>query len=111
MLVIAVSAIILLGRQLAQPGTPPDMVVVEFRLEAPQARQVAVVGDWNGWDPEVHLLHDPEGDGLWRTTITLRRGREYQYQFLVDDTVWMSDPSTSIRVDDGFGGTNSVLDI
>jgi 1,4-alpha-glucan branching enzyme len=109
-LLVATLGALVLGRHL-MPASDPQAVVVEFRLEAPHARQVAVVGDWNGWNPELHRLSDRGGDGVWRTTVTLRRGREYQYQFLVDGTAWIPDPSTPLRVDDGFGGTNSVLDI
>lgn len=90
---------------------PPTVVRVEFRLEAPQASEVAVVGDWNGWDANVNPLRDSDGDGVWETTVTLRPGEEYQYQFLVDDETWIPDPSSPLRVDDGFGGTNSVLNI
>lgn len=121
-LVVAVMVGILIGRALpdAAPGlgahvasesNPPTVVRVEFRLEAPRASEVAVVGDWNGWDAEANPLRDTDGDGVWETTVTLRPGEEYQYQFLVDDETWMPDPSSPLTVDDGFGGMNSVLNI
>ena len=109
-LLVATLGAVLIGRHVVPPSDS-ETIVVEFRLEAPHAHQVAVVGDWNGWNPELHRLSDREGNGVWTTTITLRRSREYQYQFLVDGTAWIPDPSTPLRVDDGFGGTNSVLDI
>jgi hypothetical protein len=100
------------------PGDPAatgqireQTVRVEFRLEAPNAEAVAVVGDWNGWDAETNPLSDEDGDGVWEATITLQPGEEYQYQFLIDDESWVPDPSSPLRVDDGFGGTNSVLNI
>lgn len=121
-LVVAVLAGMLIGRSLpgSAPGSevpvasesgPRTVVRVEFRLEAPRASQVAVVGDWNGWDAEANPLRDSDGDGVWETTVTLRPGEEYQYQFLVDDETWMPDPSSPLTVDDGFGGMNSVLNI
>jgi len=88
-----------------------EVLIVHLYLSAPDAQRVAVVGDWNSWDTESDLLHDRDGDGLWETRIEVSRGQEYQYQFLIDGDTWIADPNAPIKVDDGFGGTNSVLDI
>jgi hypothetical protein len=93
------------------PDTDERVVRVELRLEAPNARRVSVVGDWNAWDTAADPLRDPDDDGVWETTITLRPNEEYQYQFLIDGQTWIPDPSSALTVDDGFGGKNSVLDI
>ena len=86
-------------------------MVVRFYLEAPSASTVALVGDWNDWDGEAHLLRDVEGDGLWETEIRLVPGREYRYQFFIDGKEWIADPGAPLSVDDGFGGKNSVLQL
>ena len=86
----------------------PDAVVVRFELVAPQARQVAVVGDWNDWDPEAHAMQ--RRNGVWELTLPLSRGGEYRYQFLIDETQWVPDPEAPIQIEDGFGGINSLLD-
>jgi AMP-activated protein kinase-like protein len=86
-------------------------VEVHLVLEAPSAQSVSVVGDWNAWEPGTEHLADPDGDGRWEITIQVERGGEYRYQFVVDDSNWMSDPEAPLQVTDGFGGTNSVLDI
>lgn len=116
-LIIAVKAGIMIGRGVPtakdgqQAVAQQEVLRVEFRLHAPDAATVAVVGDWNSWDPATHPLSDQDGDGIWETTITLRRGMEYQYQFLIDDETWVPDPASPLTVDDGFGGTDSVLNI
>lgn len=108
---------VLLGRGIAGPsGGPPaataeQIVRIEFQLEAPEAEVVAVVGDWNDWSPEANQLTDDDGDGVWTTTVRLSPGRDYQYQFLIDGRRWVADPESRLHVDDGFGGTNSVLSI
>jgi hypothetical protein len=88
-----------------------DHVGVHLVLEAPGARSVAVVGDWNGWETDSQHLVDSDGDGVWEIRFSVERDREYQYQFVVDDERWVHDPRSSLLVDDGFGGVNSILDI
>jgi hypothetical protein len=88
-----------------------DTIVVRFELEAPEAREVAVVGNWNRWDPEAQMLEDTDGDGIWVIEIPLKRGEEHQYQFLIDGQNWIPDPEAPLKVEDGFGGVNSVLQI
>ncbi|MBN1699776.1 MAG: isoamylase early set domain-containing protein [Spirochaetales bacterium] len=92
-------------------GTEGQMVTIHLSLEAPYARSVSVVGDWNAWDPRANILHDPEGDGTWEIKLKLSSSRDYRYQFLIDGTYWIPDPDASLHVDDGFGGINSVLEI
>jgi hypothetical protein len=85
-------------------------VVVRFVLEAPAAAEVAVVGDWNGWDPQADRLARTD-DGVWEVEIPLVPEQEYRYQFLIDGEEWMADPNSILQVEDGFGSVNSVLDI
>ena len=88
-----------------------EVVTVRLTLEAPGAEQVAVVGDWNGWDADRHLMHDRDRDGVWELRLKLKEGGEYQYQFLINGKKWIPDPKAPLKVEDGFGGTNSILDI
>ncbi|MBI5835934.1 MAG: glycogen-binding domain-containing protein [Candidatus Eisenbacteria bacterium] len=47
-------------------------------------------------------------DGVWSRTEQLPSGR-YQYKFKVDEVNWKEDPNNPERVDDGYGGFNSLL--
>ena len=87
----------------------PNTVVVRFELADPQARSVAVVGDFNDWKPQS-LVMDP-AKGVWEISIPLRRGDVYTYNFLVDGRTWIPDPASLYRVRDGFGGEKSVLQL
>ena len=86
-------------------------VLVRCTLEAPQAAQVAVVGDWNNWNADSNPLRDPDGDGIWEAEIVLLPGREYRYQFTIDGSEWVPDPGTPLRIENGFGGLNSILQL
>lgn len=99
------------------PGGAPaaqqaaSQITVHLSLQAPDAESVAVVGDWNDWNPEAQPLQDSDGDGVWELSIKIDRGGEYKYQFLVNGEKWIPDPKAPLKVKDGFGGTNSILDI
>jgi 1,4-alpha-glucan branching enzyme len=37
---------------------------VHFAVTAPNADRVSVIGDFNGWDPDTHLLHPRSDSGI-----------------------------------------------
>jgi hypothetical protein len=86
-------------------------LLVRFSLEAPGAERVYVVGDWNDWDSGADPLFDNDSDGVWEAEIKLEPGREYRYQFHIDSKEWIADPKAPLKIDDGFGGQNSILKI
>lgn len=87
-------------------GLPEGPVRVRFTLSAPQARRVALAGDFNGWRPDAQLLQR-RGDGLWSIEVPLGRGN-WSYSFVVDGK-WVEDPTAERWRDDGFGGRNAVV--
>ena len=40
-----------------------------FRVYAPHATTVSVVGDFNSWDISKHPMHKVDEGGIWETTI------------------------------------------
>jgi hypothetical protein len=94
------------------PPTPATLdteatVYIQFALEAPSARSVAVAGDFNGWAPAVELS-DLDGDGVWTGRVAVEPGI-YQYMFVIDDSEWRTDPNAERYADDGFGDRNAVV--
>lgn len=55
---------------------------VNFYCEAPHAREVFLVGDFNDWRPTATPMHRTP-DGRWRVSLELHHGHHH-YQFLVD---------------------------
>ncbi len=84
-----------------------DTVFVHFELSAPQARSVAVAGSFNGWSTRALAMTRGAG-GVWSVTAPLAVG-EHHYEFVVDGSRWVPDPTAHVQVDDGFGGRNSVI--
>jgi hypothetical protein len=65
------------------------------------ARQVAVVGDFNGWRAGETPLTRDAASHRWTATLALRDG-SHRYAFVVDGTRWVPDPSAErVRADDG----------
>jgi hypothetical protein len=91
----------------APAGLAASVVYVEFTLQAPDARSVAVGGDFDDWQG-AYPLEDPDGDGVWTGRVPLEPG-VHDYMFLVDDGEWVTDPRATRYHDDGFGNRNAVL--
>jgi hypothetical protein len=91
----------------AAPARTADTVFVRFELEAPQARTVSVAGSFNGWRVGA-LTMVRDARGMWSATAPLPLG-EHRYEFVIDGTRWVPDPTAHAEVDDGFGGRNSVI--
>jgi 1,4-alpha-glucan branching enzyme len=80
---------------------------VRFELADPTQGPVALIGDFNDWNPQANPLG--HGDGQWSTTIRLKPGR-YRYAFVVGGSNWRSDPR-SPAADDDFGTPTSVITV
>ena len=82
---------------------------VQFVLVAPEAKKVAVVGDFNGWDVS-HESYQAEhrGGGVWAVTAAVPAGH-HRYSFVVDDSLWIADPRAPRALDADFGVTNSAI--
>lgn len=99
----------------AAPGCAPgyrapfaDSNGVTFRYHAPAAREAAIAGSFNRWDPARDKLAGPDKDGWWSITLPLGEGR-HEYLFVINGTDWVLDPLAVAYADDGFGSRNSVF--
>jgi hypothetical protein len=98
------------GRIAAAPPTRVDTVqLVRFVLVATDARSVALVGDFNGWDRSAVRL-TRSGSGVWSATVRLPAGR-HEYAFLVDGERWVADPNAPSSIEDEFGVESSVVTV
>jgi 1,4-alpha-glucan branching enzyme len=64
----------------AHPAVVDDAAGVHFAVWAPNAERVSVIGDFNGWDRDRHVLRHRAGSGIWDGFIRgLERGAIYKY--------------------------------
>lgn len=81
--------------------------VVRFVFADPNARQVTLAGDFNGWSRSATPLEDIAGSGQWSVELVLAPGR-HEYVFIVDGERWVADPF-ALRQRDEFGQESSVV--
>ena len=76
-------------------GAHPNRTSTTFRVWAPNARGVSVVGDFNQWNGEVHRMGKISEGGIWEITIPkLKKYDKYKYQIELLHGGWhlKSDP-------------------
>jgi len=81
---------------------------VPFRVYAPGAKSVAVVGSFNNWNPNTNLLRMSD-KGWWESRVALGPG-VYEFLYMVDGKL-VVPPEAERTTDDGFGGRNGILEI
>jgi serine protease AprX len=74
-----------------------------------RAERVGLIGSFNGWNPRGYAMHS-RSPGLWQISIPMLPVGNYVYKFLVDDH-WVHDPENLIRVEDGYGGFSSIMEV
>jgi len=54
------------------------------------AKTVHLVGEFNQW--QIHATPMKKSkDGSFKIVLELQKGRQYQYRYLIDDTLWEND--------------------
>jgi chromosome partitioning protein len=95
-------------RPAAPPAGAEREVVVQYR--DPQASDVRIAGDFNGWVPDknVRSLVQAEGvERVWTKILRLPPGT-YHYRYVVDGE-WREDPGNPEAEPGPVGARNSVL--
>lgn len=61
-------------------GAHPEKNGVQFRVWAPNAKSVRIVGDFNGWDSSANFMKKINDEGVWELKISnIKRGDLYKY--------------------------------
>jgi Glycogen recognition site of AMP-activated protein kinase len=90
------------------PGREPMLTApAQFVLVAPPTSRVELIGSFNDWTP-TPMTFDVETQA-WRLTLALPVG-VHEYQFLVNGTQRVVDPTASLTPSD-FGSPNSVVKV
>jgi hypothetical protein len=93
------------GRRTVAGAEP---IPVQFVLVAPEARTVAVVGDFNNWGLGDTALVAENHNGVWSVSAPVPAG-VHRYAFLVNGKQWVADPTAPRAAGDDFGQPSSTL--
>jgi hypothetical protein len=103
-----------LATSIAAPASRTDSGAtaqsVRFEVAAPGAAQVALVGDFNEWNPAATPLQATRRNGVWSVTVPIAPGR-HEYAFVVDGERWIPDPRAPRAAAADFGSPNSVVTV
>ncbi|MGE3486436.1 MAG: isoamylase early set domain-containing protein [Nitrospira sp.] len=80
---------------------------VKFTISAPGAKDVCLVGTFNGWVKRATPMARVNGT-LWSVVMPLKEG-EYAFMYVIDEDQWVTPPQADDFVTDGFGQTNGVV--
>lgn len=84
----------------------PELRHVRFGYFQADAREVFLVGSFNGWNPRATpMQRDALGD--WSVELNLPPG-EYRYRLIVDGQ-WKDDPSAQQTAMNPYGGFDAVI--
>lgn len=87
-------------------------VRVTFQLPSDAATErVAIVGDFNDWNLEKDTMKLDEKSGVWKKSISLKSGNEYQFRYLVDGVAWCNDEEADGFAPNPYYSENCVLTV
>lgn len=94
-----------------QPETGTERTKVTFALPVDgwEGVAVAVVGDFNSWDPTATPLRKRRDQRI--ASVTLAGGRQYAFRYLAEGGRWFNDEGADGYQPNGYGGSDSVLDL
>ena len=81
---------------------------VTFTVPAEEAKKVAVVGDFNDWDPKGSALKKLK-NGSFKGTFDLPTDQSYEFRYIVDGVYVNESEADSYQWNDYAGAENGVL--
>jgi hypothetical protein len=96
-----------LAARMPVPGEVATRPTVRFVFVAPYASRVALVGDFNKWNPSAAPMRRSADGKAWLIDVPLAPGR-HVYSFVVDGDL-TPDPAAPRAGDDDFGVPSSVV--
>ncbi len=76
---------------------------------APEAKNVVLLGEFNGWSAENGIQMKKQKDGVFKAVVELEAGKEFQFRYLVDGERWLNDNAADKYIPTPFGVENSVV--
>lgn len=85
-----------------------DECEVTFEYAKNGAQKVALVGDFNDWQP-VAMKKAKKRGSPFRVKVRLPKDGQYQFRYLIDKDVWVNDEAADDYCANEFGESNGVV--
>jgi len=86
----------------------PKLTEVVFFVSAPEAKEVFVAGDFNGWQLSDDSRME-QHNGTWRKKMGIIPG-EHHYRFVIDGK-WVEDPNNAHKAMNPYGQMDSIIEL
>ena len=96
------------ARHVAVATAAPEAGTITFALRAPQVTTVALVGDFNSWDPRATPMRRQGQGDLWTAQVELSDGL-HSYAYVIDGADWQPDPGAPLTAEAPFGRRSSII--
>lgn len=83
---------------------------VTFTVPADEAETVAVVGDFNNWNPKGSALKKLK-NGTFKGTFELPKENSYEFRYLIDGNFTNDAEADRFQWNDYAGTENAVLEV
>lgn len=71
---------------------------------------VAVVGDFNNWDPYAHPFKK-RANGTHSVAVTVDAGAQYAFRYLADGGSWLDETAADGHAADEYGNINCLVEV
>ena len=93
--------------QAAETASASNIKKIRFAIDAPAAKEIYIVGDFNYWKINEDSRLTQFENGRWEKNMDLTSGR-YKYKFVIDGE-WVLDSQNLEREQNPFGTFDSIL--
>lgn len=77
----------------------PSATSATLVIFAPKKQYIYLIGDFNNWEPDNNWMMKKDGDYFWFTIDNLTPDKQYVFQYLIDGSLCIADPYTSVVAD------------
>ena len=81
---------------------------VTFEFGSNGAKEVQLMGEFNNWKP-IAMKKVKSKNAAFKTKVRLPKDSQFQFRYLIDDTVWENDEAADAYCPNGQGTENSVV--
>lgn len=80
---------------------------VKFTFNYDNAESVKILGLNKDWQNSI--IMSKKKDGTFSCDVSLPRNTQHEFKYLVNETIWLSEPEADSQEPNEFGGHNSVI--